>query len=370
MRITGVETRTYRFPLDPPLEVAWDPEPRTQHTAAIAIVHTDDGVSGYAGGEVVSDVETLDRLLRGVDPFRTELVREICETVDFHGGRPWPVECAVWDLVGRTLDTPCWQVLGGRADHLLAYASSAERVDGGERASRCVALADRGIPAVKLRFSLTDWRQDVAVVEHVRAAVGDRLEIMVDANQGWRMPGDTSARWDVATAVQCARALEPLNVYWLEEPLRTDDVEGYRALRSRTDLRIACGEMVRGAHEARDLVVHGLVDVIQCDVVLSSGGIGGCRRIAALADLHGRMWSPHTWSNGYGLVANLHLALAVSTCPFVEVPYDPPGLTAARRDWLLPAPVEIAADGTIAPPPGPGLGVVPDFDALEQWRVA
>jgi L-alanine-DL-glutamate epimerase-like enolase superfamily enzyme len=82
------------------------------------------------------------------------------------------------------------------------------------------------------------------------------------------------------------------------------------------------------------------------------------------------MWSPHTWSNGYGLVANLHLALAVSTCPFVEVPYDPPGLTAERRDWLLPAAVEIGADGTIAPPPGPGLGVVPDFDALEQWRVA
>jgi L-alanine-DL-glutamate epimerase-like enolase superfamily enzyme len=81
------------------------------------------------------------------------------------------------------------------------------------------------------------------------------------------------------------------------------------------------------------------------------------------------MWSPHTWSNGYGLVANLHLALAVSTCPFVEVPYDPPGLTAERRDWLLPSPVEIASDGTIAPPPGPGLGVVPDFDALEQWRV-
>ena len=66
---------------------------------------------------------------------------------------------------------------------------------------------------------------------------------------------------------------------------------------------------------------------------------------------------------------NLHLALAVSTCPYVEVPLDPPAWTADQRDWLLPAPLEIAADGTIAPPPGPGLGVTPDLDALEVYRV-
>jgi L-alanine-DL-glutamate epimerase-like enolase superfamily enzyme len=110
--------------------------------------------------------------------------------------------------------------------------------------------------------------------------------------------------------------------------------------------------------------------VIQTDVVLSSGGISGCRRIAALADLCGRVWSPHTWSNGLGLVANLHLALAVSTCPYVEVPLDAPGWSPARRDWLLPEPLEIADDGTIAPPAGPGLGVTPDLDGLERYRVA
>ena len=81
-------------------------------------------------------------------------------------------------------------------------------------------------------------------------------------------------------------------------------------------------------------------------------------------------WSPHTWSNGYGLLANLHAALAFSTCPFVEVPFDPPAWSPERRDWLLPAPIEIAADGTIAPPAGPGLGVEPDLDALERYRIA
>jgi L-alanine-DL-glutamate epimerase-like enolase superfamily enzyme len=369
MRISGVETRRYVFPFDPPLRVAWDPVPRTKQEATLVIVHTDEGLEGYASGDALPDRELLERLLVGVDPLRTELVHELCETVDLHHGRPWTVEAAVWDLVGRALDTPCWQLLGGRSERLLAYASNAELLPAEQRVSRVLALRDAGIRAVKLRFHHTDWRQDVAAVEAVRDAVGPELELLVDANQGWRMPGDLEPRWDVATAAQCARALEPLGVYWLEEPLRTDDVEGYRALRGRTDLRLAAGEMVRSPQEARDLVVHGGVDVIQTDVVLA-GGFVGCRRVAALAALHGRAWSPHTWSNGYGLVVNLHLALAVSTCPFVEVPFDPPGLPAERRDWLLPEPVPIAGDGTIAPPGGPGLGVTPDFDALEQWRIA
>jgi L-alanine-DL-glutamate epimerase-like enolase superfamily enzyme len=297
------------------------------------------------------------------------VVRELCETVDFHGGRPWTLEVAVWDLVGKAAGQPLWRLLGGRSERLLAYASTGEHASPDERAARVVALRDQGVKAVKLRFHLDDWRQDVEVVEEVRRSVGPELELMVDANQGWRMPGDREPRWDVATAAQCARALEPLGVYWLEEPLPTDDVDGYAALRRLTPLRLAAGEMVRTAAEARDLIVHGGIDVLQADVVLA-GGIGGCRRLAALAGVHDRTWSPHTWTNGFGLLANLHVAMAVSTCPYIEVPFDPPAWTPERRDWLLPAPLEIAPDGTIVPPPGAGLGAEPDLDALEAYRVA
>ncbi len=370
MLITAVEARTYRFPLEPPFRAAWDPVPRTQQEATVVLVHSDEGLSGVAsGGDGLPDRAVLERFLVGLDPLRTEAVREVCETVDLHGGRPWAVEIAVWDLVGRALGQPLWKLLGGRSERLSAYASSGELVDPQLRARRCLELAEHGVRAVKIRFHLDDWREDVAVVRAVREAVGERLEIMVDANQGWRMPGDREPRWDVATAAQCARELEQLGVYWLEEPLRSEDADGYAALRRRTSVRLAAGELVRQQHEARDLVVRGQIDVIQADV-LFVGGIGGCRRIAALADLHGRAWSPHTWSNGLGFLANLHAAIAFSPVPFVEVPYDPPAWTPERRDWLLPAPTEIASDGTIAPPPGPGLGVELDFDALERWRVA
>jgi D-galactarolactone cycloisomerase len=349
-RIAGVELRRYAVELDPPFQAAWDPTPRRTIEATLVIVRSEDGVAGYASGDGVPDSALLERLLVGVDPMRTEAVREIFETVDFHGGRPWTVEVAIWDLVGRLVGQPLWRLLGGRSEHLLAYASTAEPVTPEERVRRVLALRDRGVRAVKLRFHHADWRRDVEVVEQVRDAVGPDLDVMVDANQGWRMAGDRSARWDVATATQCARALEPLGVYWLEEPLRTDDIEGYALLRRRTSLRIAAGEMVRGLFEARDLILRGGVDIVQPDVVLA-GGFGGCRRIAALADLCGRGFSPHTWTNGFGLVANLHLAAAVSTVPYLEVPLDPPGWTAGRRDWVLGGGgVEIGPDGTIAPP--------------------
>jgi L-alanine-DL-glutamate epimerase-like enolase superfamily enzyme len=365
VKITAVETRQYRFPLEPPFRAAWDPVPR-EHVDA-TLVHTDEGVSGWASGDALPDTAVLEGLVTGLDPLRTEVVREVCETVDFHGGRPWTLEVAIWDLAGKALGQPLWRLLGGRSQRILAYASTGELVDPAERARRVGELVERGVRAVKIRFHLGDWRRDVEVLEEVRRVAGSRIEIMVDANQGWRMPGDREPRWDVATAAQCARALEELGVYWLEEPLRMDDLDGYRALRSLTRIRLAAGEMARTAGEARELLAAG-VDVLQCDVVLA-GGIGGCRRIAALADLYGRAWSPHTWTNGYGFLANLHLAIAVSTAPYLEVPFDPPAWSPERRDWLLPVPIEIAADGSVAPPPGPGLGVEPDLDALERWRV-
>jgi D-galactarolactone cycloisomerase len=368
MQIAAIETRRYRYPLDPPFAAAWDPVPREHQDATLVIVRSDDGVEGYASGDALPDRELLERLLVGVDPEDADVVHGVVETVDFHHGRNWTLEVAIWDLVARSRGEPLWRVLGGTRNRILAYASTGELVTPEERVRRCLVLRDAGVRAVKLRLHSTDWRVDLPVLEAVREAVDGTMEIMVDANQGWRMPGDLTPRWSRDEAAALARELERLDVYWLEEPLPTEDVEGYAELSRANGVRIAAGEMVRSAFEARALVLQGGVDVVQADVVLA-GGIEGCRRVAELASANGGSWSPHTWSNGYGLLANLHAALAFSTCPYVEVPYDPPAWSAERRDWLLPAPLEIADDGTIAPPDGPGLGVTPDLDALEQYRV-
>lgn len=367
MKIASIEARRYRYPLDPPFLAAWDPGPRTAQEATIVVVRSDDGTEGYASGDAVPDRALLERLLVGRDASDTEAVHGIVETVDFHHGRNWIVEVAVWDLLGRARDEPLWHLLGGERDRILAYASSGELVDADERVRRCAALRDTGVRAVKLRLHSQEWRVDLPVIAAVREQAPE-LDVMVDANQGWRMPGDLTPRWDRATAVEFARELERLGVYWLEEPLPTDDLEGYAALARATRIRVAAGEMVRTEAEARGLLTTGAVAVVQPDVVLS-GGIVGAGRVARLASELDRTWSPHTWSNGYGLLANLHAALAFSTSPYLEVPLDPPAWSAERRDWLLPVVLALRADGTISPPPGSGLGVTPDFDALEQYRI-
>ena len=145
MRIASIETRRYRVAFDPPFRAAWDPVPRTGQDATLVIVTADDGTQGFASGDASARRGRAARRSSSASTrVRTEVVRELVETVDFHGGRGWILEVAVWDLVGRALDTPLWQLLGGRSERLLAYASSGELVAPEERApapSRCATAA-------------------------------------------------------------------------------------------------------------------------------------------------------------------------------------------------------------------------------------
>jgi len=368
VKITALESRRYRLPLAPPFEAAWDPLPRDHFDESIVIVHTDTGLRGYAGGAATPDLGLLETLLVGCDAADSEQIFDVCQSVDFHGGRNWTVEVALQDVVARSLDMPLCELLESSRMSFPAYASTGERLGAEARAERTLQWREQGIRAIKLRLLHRDWREDLAIVEAVRDAVGDTVEILVDANHGWRMPGDRSPRWDLATAAECARALADLDVFWLEEPLDPALVDDYVRLRRLTDLPIAGGEMVRSLAETQRLIGAGAFDVVQNDVVLA-GGVEGTRRVAQWAKQSQVRWSPHTWSTGYGLLANLHVALALSTARFIEVPYDTPGWSPARRDFMLPEPLEIAGDGTITPPAGPGLGIEPDFDALERWRV-
>jgi L-alanine-DL-glutamate epimerase-like enolase superfamily enzyme len=312
----------------------------------------------------VPDVEILRQLLVGqeLDP---ATVWTICETVDFHGGRNWTVEVAVWDAIARAAELPLWQHLGGNRDRFPIYQSTGEIVAAQERIERLQQTRALGIEAAKLRLSV-DWRRDMAEVEKIREGVGSEMTLMVDANQGWRMPGDLTPRWDLPTAERCLSMCDEMDIYWLEEPLDPARIEDYGELRSRSSVRIAAGEMVRSLGESLRLAT--VVDVIQTDAVLA-GGINGCRQIAERALDLAIQWSPHTWSTGYGLLANLHLALAFSSAPYLECPFDPPAWTSERRDFMLPHPLQIEA-GRLVAPSGPGLGVEPDFEQLEQWRVA
>ncbi len=215
MKIERIEVRRYELALDPPFRAAWDPVPRDRLRETVVLVHADDGAFGTASGAPLPDADLLSRLLVGIDPRRTEVVRSICETVDFHGGRPWAVEVAVWDLVGRSLGEPLWRLLGGRSDSLLAYASTGERLVAEERVARVKTWRRRRDPGDQAPVRHEDWREDVEVVERSGTRSAQIIELLVDANHGWRMPGDVRTPWDVATATRAhGRSSVPTSTGW------------------------------------------------------------------------------------------------------------------------------------------------------------
>jgi len=366
MKITAIEIRHYLLPLEPPFRAAWDPNPRKKFAATIVTVHTDEGITGIGSGDLMTGFEGHEHLFIGQDPFAIERHSQVLDNIDFHYGRCWPLDLALWDLMGKASGQPVYKLLGARSDKILAYASTGEMVTPEERAERTRLLVEQGFRAMKIRFHHEHPRDDLRVVEAVRKAVGDRIEIMVDANQGWKMPWDTNRVWDLKTAYQVAKELEQLNVFWLEEPLPCHDFRGLAALREMVGIRIAGGEMNRRMHDFREMAYHGSLDVYQPDVALS-GGITQARKIADMVQAAGAWFSPHTWTNGIGLMANLHLAAAVSHCPYLEFPFDPPVWTPERRDFIQRNKLMIDADGYLRLPDAPGLGVEPDPEALERY---
>ncbi|HEX6509968.1 MAG TPA: enolase C-terminal domain-like protein, partial [Chloroflexota bacterium] len=190
----------------------------------------------------------------------------------------------------------------------------------------------------------------------------------VDLNQAWRMAGDIRPPLDLAAVRQFAQELRDLGVLWLEEPLPGSDLRGLATLRSTTGLRIAGGEMARTVEELLDYLEADALDVYQPDVVLA-GGMSRVRLVAELALVRSRWFSPHSWTNGLGMLANLHVAAGVGGGPYFEFPYDPPGWTVERRDFFLAEPVRIDRDGCVVVPARPGLGAVLDMDAVKRHQI-
>ena len=363
MRITAIRCQRLVTALDPPFLAAWDPEPRRSFEATLARVETDAGLVGIGSGDTMNGFDDFAQLFVGRDPLAIARHARALETISLHAGRYWPLEAALWDLLGQACGVPVATLLGGAADRLPAYASWGSLREPARRADDALALMQDGFRAVKIRIARDRIDLGVATVAAVREAVGDRLDIMVDLNQWWRMPGDISRSLGPAEARGVIERLREFGVLWVEEPLAGEDRAGMRMLREQTGVRIAGGEMARTFDELLCAFEDDALDVFQPDVVLALG-VSGARTLAEVALRRNRWFTPHTWTNGIGLLANLHVCAGVGGGPYLEFPFDPPGWTPARRDFMLASPVAVGPDGTLAVPDAPGLGVALDEEAV------
>jgi L-alanine-DL-glutamate epimerase-like enolase superfamily enzyme len=377
MRITGVRSRLVEFPLAAPFRPAWGRgRSQTSQTVLLFEVATDDGLVGVgsAHGGLEAAV-AVDRFvtphLLGQDPTRIERLAAVIRDAAPLGPPPYGLEIPLWDLLGQAAGLPVYRLWGGSDDPIPAYCATGELRTPQARAADVVALVAEGFTAVKLRFHAEDPREDVAVAEAVRAAVGDQVQIMVDANQASADPGHGGHRtWDFSTALGVARELERLDVHWLEEPLPRHELAGLARLRDKLEtLRLAGGEDDQGLPALVTLLRRGCFDVLQPDAVKTATA-SAIRALAAVADLDGVAVVPHTWGNGLALLVHLHLAAALPRCGYLEFPHDPPsGFTAAARDQVLAEPITIDGSGRVRVRERPGFGFVLDHERIARYTV-
>jgi L-rhamnonate dehydratase len=346
----------------------------------IVRIHTDEGITGI--GEVDSSPELVQALVQapsshavatslrdaliGEDPFDVErLWQKMYRALIYFGRRGIAIhaisglDIALWDIKGKAVGKPVCELLGTPVrDRVRAYASMLMPDTTAEVAIAVTGLRDQGFTAVKLGWGPLgkDPQHDVELAAAARVAGGEGVDIMIDAGLGYVA--------DAKTAIGVAREYERLGIYWLEEPFEPDEYEAYAELADTVDLPIAAGEQDATWWGFRELIERAHVDVVQPDVT-RCGGITETLRIAELARSHGVATVPHAWKSGIIKAASLHVNAVLPDGNLQEYCVADTPINTRLTQQRLP----IEADGCVAVPTAPGLGVDLDENVLESLRL-
>lgn len=375
MKIRSVAAHVLRAKLAAPFAYsrAWYDE----RWSLVVEVVSEDGVSGF--GEVYGParlnapiVRLYGELLAGRDAGAREAIWEdLYARFRDHGQKGLAIQAlsgidiALWDLAGRTLGKPVHALMGGPIRMSVpAYATGLYRRQRPDHETylreEAAGYAAEGFSAVKLKVGF-GLRDDVAATRAVRAEIGERVGLMVDANHAY----------DSVAAIAYGRAVADLDIGWFEEPVPPEDHAGYAAVRAALPIPIAGGECEFTRLGFRDLFTRRLVDIAQPDTC-AAGGLSECKKIADMAAAFGIRYVPHCWGTGIAQAAALHLLSVLPTSPPSLNPFLPM-LELDRtehpvRDALTPAlrPVR----GIVAVPDAPGLGIEIDRGALAHFAAA
>jgi L-alanine-DL-glutamate epimerase-like enolase superfamily enzyme len=287
------------------------------------------------------------------------------------------IDMALWDIAGKAAGVPTWQLLGTARPEgeLVPYASLLPSADAGWEgfaetlAAQAIDASKRGFRAAKLELltrgpyrhsglSIPDERL-VEVIAAVRQATGPNFAIMVDVAYGWQ-------DWREALAV--IETWDVHDVFFVETPLWTDDIDGYAELVRHSPIPIAAGEWLATQHEFAAYTARNALNVLQPDVG-RVGGLSEARRVTRLASDNGLTVVPHGWKTGITVAATAHLAAITPHLPFFE--FVPPSMAESRlRRELVRDELVLRDDGTLPLPSRPGLGIELDRERLAEFSAA
>jgi len=374
VKITGVETIALSDP--------------GKYNLTVVRVKTDAGVDGIGQAEspaiiidaIVRYQRGLEALLVGENPLEVERLWQKM----YHGAGHWgrrgiaiaaigAVETALWDIAGKLLERPVAELIWHSFASVKTAPAIRKRVcpyatvyypgdTDQEIRERFQIAVERGFQALKFEetpngFAHHDSANDLRLIRLVREAIGNRV-LMIDAQNAWN---------DVGSAVATCKALEPLNIYFMEAPFAPDNVEALKRLASATSIRIAAGDWgFVTRFDFFDLMERGGVGVVQPSTV-RSGGISEIIKIAEAAFRRGISCIPHCWCHMVGVAAAVHLAAVVPNMPNIEYPVAFPPSPLITE--LLSPPLTPAKDGYLDVPARPGLGFTLNDDVIRKYRV-
>jgi len=366
MRITQVRT----VPVWGPRRRAFGAVTRTALGPAavsdytIVFVDTDAGITGI--GEVSSVFKRRGALLRNdleqslvpvvanEDPFRIAyLVQKMDRALDGVEEAKAGIEMALWDIVGKALGTPVYNLLGGKVRDRVPLSYSVPFGEPSQMAEFARERVRAGHRTIKVKVA-NEAATDIAAVRLVREAIGPNVKLRVDGNMGWP---------NAKHAVHMIRAMEKWDLELVEQPLPADDLDGMAEVRRSINVPLMADESIRNPRSAMKVIHRGAADIANV-YVTEAGGLLNAMRIFAMCEAAGMPCMIGSMPEfGIGTAAQIHLGVAMTN---LGPDSDTCGVLYHQED-LLTRPLKIE-NGFSYPPDGPGLGIEVDTDVLERWR--
>ncbi len=374
MKITAVHVDTLELAMEEPFVIA--SSALSTGPCDLVRVETDEGVVGigeacpayeFTGDTLwsVQDViaEYLAPAVVGRDPFDIEAIHRCWERELFMVGNPAAragLEMALWDLKGKALGRPLYDLVGGRSRTALQEVVALGWDEPAVLATKVGGMRAEGVRIFKVKVGDAPERDEQRVAA-VREAAGPEALITVDANQGW---------WDAKTAIRAIRLLEQHGIEFVEQPVRMDDLGAARFVRGHVDVAIALDESVRGPREALACVKTGACDMFVVKL-MKTGGILNALKVNAIAEAAGiTVMMGNMGESSIGLSAHFHLNLALANA--VHCDADLPGRPGGLMHDIGRGLRQEVGDGIswIDVPDAPGLGIEIVEEHVERQRVA